>query len=121
MRKDAHQGLADEFGIRVGKRFIGDFPDLTVGSAESGGNRIKIGAPTRHNGRKGSGRIDVSCRGREFQRGIIGRAIPVFDVGEDPSHYCNPPWAFSNSMSSLMFCSLLPFSTSAPLPSAGTK
>src|SRR6516162_1450928 len=116
-----HQRFPDELGIGVGKRFAGDFPDLTVGSAEGSRNGIKISSPSGENGGGGRGSIDRFCRGHEFHRGIIGHATFVFDIGEDPSHYCSPPLAFSNSMSLSMFFSLLPFRISAPLPTAAAS
>ena len=121
VRQDLHQGFADQLGIGVGKGLIGDLPYLTVGTTKGFANGIEFRAPTGDNRGRRRGRVDLSCGGRQFGRRIVGNAALVYDVGEDASHYFNPPLAFINSITLSIISSRLPCSISAPLPSAGTK
>ncbi len=120
-RQYLHQDFADEFGVGIGEGFMGDLPDFRIRSTEGGAHRIQVRTPPGDNGRRRCRRVDLLCRSDQFGRRIVGHASLVHDVGEDARHYFNPPLAATSSISLAMFSSRLPWSISAPLPSAGTK
>ena len=67
-RQDVQQSFADQFGIGVSERLIGDFPYLGVRATQGFANGVKFRAPTGNHRDRQRGSVDLFCGGCEFGR-----------------------------------------------------
>jgi hypothetical protein len=72
---DAQQCLADQFGVGIRQRLLGDLPDLAVGTPQALADLVQIGAPAGDDRRAVLGGVDL--RAATGSSAAVSSATPL--------------------------------------------